>query len=84
MSTDNVVAKQDAVNGIKSWDEDNGTIPRLQIVDEHQHFTYVGRQQSVTYYHVLVLKCVVLLLVKTCQAIWENGHLQKQDFNIML
>ncbi|KAI8139063.1 RHD3/Sey1 [Fennellomyces sp. T-0311] len=48
MSTDTAVAKQDAVNGIKSWDEDNESIPRLQIVDEHQHFTddlpnYMGK-----------------------------------------
>lgn len=24
---------------IKSWDEDSGEIPRLQIVDENQNFT---------------------------------------------
>ena len=40
-TTTTTIAKQDGINGIKSWDEDTGSIPRLQIVDENQLFTYV-------------------------------------------
>ncbi|KAI9260508.1 RHD3/Sey1 [Phascolomyces articulosus] len=38
-TTTTTIVKTDGVNGIKSWDEDTGSIPRLQIVDENQDFT---------------------------------------------
>ncbi|KAI7858071.1 RHD3/Sey1 [Circinella umbellata] len=38
-TTTTTITKQDGINGIKSWDEDTGLIPRLQIVDENQLFT---------------------------------------------
>lgn len=32
-------APNGTASAIKSWDEDTGNIPRLQIVDENQKFT---------------------------------------------
>lgn len=68
-------------NGIKSWDEDVDSIPRLQIIDENQNFTYV-------HYWCLhdahsPTNCLDNT-AKTCQATWKNGRFPMQDSSTTL